>query len=198
MDRRYGMLIDLKRCTGCKACIVSCKQENDLPPKLDAVPGSIGFSYIRVDWVGPEGEYPDLSQYYLPVPCMHCVNAPCIETCPTQAIHRSVDGVVLINDGECTGCGECIEACPYEAISMDGELNIARKCNLCGHLIERDQQPACVSACNAGAIAFGNLSDRESEISRAIQEGGDQICILKPEMGTEPSVYYLKFAVQLK
>lgn len=187
------MLIDLNRCTGCKACIVACKQENDLPPRLDAPPGSKGFSYIRVDVVGPEGEYPDLSQYYLPVPCMHCANAPCMKACPTAAIYRRDDGLVLINAAECTRCEECLGACPYEAISIDAGEDIARKCTLCEHLIDRDQQPACVSACNAGAMTFGNLADGEAGISRAIREAGDKRYIFKREMGTDPSVYYIRF-----
>lgn len=193
MVRQYGMLIDLNRCTGCNACIIACKQENDLPPRLDAVPGSTGFSYIRVEVVGPEGEYPDLSQYYLPVPCMHCANPACLEICPTEAIYKRADGLVLINESECTGCEECLTACPYDAISMDGERNVARKCTLCAHLIDQGDQPACVRACNAGAIIFGNLADMESEISRDIKEAGDRSYVLKPEMGTEPSVYYVKF-----
>ncbi len=96
MERRFGMVMDLNRCTGCNACIVACKQENDLPPRWDATPGSLGYSFIRVDLIGPDGDYPNLSQYYLPSPCMHCARPPCVDSCPTDAIYRRQDGIVLI------------------------------------------------------------------------------------------------------
>jgi len=192
MVRKYGMVIDLNRCTGCNACIVACKQENDLPPSWDALPGSMGFSYVRVDVMGPEGEYPDLSLYYLPTLCMHCANPPCAEVCPTEAIYKREDGPVLINEKDCNGCKACLTACPYDVLSMDSEQGIAQKCTLCVHLIDQDHQPACAAACNAGAIIFGNVGDTKTEISRTIKEAGDNCLVLKPEMETGPSIYYLE------
>ena len=189
---QYGMLIDLKRCTGCNACIITCKQEHDLPPKIDALPGSIGLSYIRVLTVGPEGEYPDLSLYYHPMLCMHCANPPCIEACPTGAIYKREDGVVLIKEEECDGCEACLTACPYDALNMDGEQGIAKKCTFCAHLIDQGQQPACALACNAGAIIFGNLDDPDSELFQAIRAAGDDSFVIKPEAGTQPSIHYFK------
>lgn len=193
MNRQYGILFDLNKCTGCNACMVACKQENDLPPKFNALPGTEGLSYIRVECVGPEGAYPDLSMYYLPILCMHCVNPPCVEACPTEAIYKRKDGLVLINKEACNACEACLEACPYDAINMGNDQEVAQKCTMCEHLIERGEKPACVTACNGGAMIFGNLSETESDISQSIKKGGEGCFVLNPEKGTGPSIYYLGF-----
>ena len=98
MAGRYTMVIDLERCMGCGTCVVACKVENNIEEG----------SGIRVETKGglhrdtPEGEFPLLSMYYLPQPCMHCSHPPCLEACPFEAIYKRVDGIVLINEDECT------------------------------------------------------------------------------------------------
>ena len=170
MTTQCGILIDLNKCTGCNACIVACKQEFDLPPRMNALPGTKGFSFIRVECIGPEGEYPALSMYYQPILCMHCANPPCLEACLPEAIYKQSDGLVLIDSENCTACEACLEACPYDAVCLDSEQGVARKCNLCLHRILGSQHPACAAACNAGAIDFGNVADPASEISKTHRE----------------------------
>jgi len=165
--------------------------------KTTSLPGwtirPTGFSFIRMECVVPEGEYPDLSMYYLPKLCMHCTDPPCVEACPAEAIYKRTDGLVLIDKETCTGCEACIETCPYDAICIDVNQEIAQKCTLCEHLIDQGHQPACVAACNGGALVFGNLADMYSEISRSIGEAGESCFVLDPEMETQPSIYYLEF-----
>jgi len=186
------MFIDLDRCTGCNACVVVCKQEHDLPPRSDAVPGSKGLAYVQLLDLGPEGDYPHLSFYHVPVLCMHCSDPPCIEACPTDAIYKREDGLVLINEEACTGCGACPPVCPYDALNMDRDQGTAKKCTLCVHLIDQDQQPACAQACNSGAMIFGNLCDPYSRISKAVKAAGDMGFPLKPQRGTGPNIYYVR------
>ena len=186
------MLIDLNRCTGCNACIVACKQENDLPPRLNDLQGAKGFSFIRVECHGPEGEHPDLSMYYLPRLCMHCADPHCVEACSAEAIHKQADGLVLFDREKCIACEACLDACPYEAIFMDREQGVARKCTLCTHLIQQGKRPACVAACNAGAMLFGNVADPKSEISRTIKKHAGSCFVLKSELETGPSIHYLR------
>lgn len=184
------MLIDLNRCTGCGACVVACKKEYDLPPTLDSRPGTKGFSFIKVACIGPEGEYPELWMYHMPILCMHCENPPCLDSCPTEAIYRQADGLVLIDGQKCTACETCIETCPYDAVSLDSEQGVARKCTLCAHRRHRGQRPACAAACNAGAIVCGNITDPGSEISTAVKEGAGRCFVLKPELETGPTIRY--------
>lgn len=184
MNKRYGLVIDLDRCLGCQTCRIACKVENSL---------DIG-SGIRVDTIGgtyqdtPEGKYPNLSMYFLPVPCMHCGEAPCIEACPEEAIYKRQDGIVLIDEEKCNGCQLCIPACPYGALTYDDQRDVIVKCTLCNHRIDQGLEPFCVVMCEDGSIFFGDLNDPESEVSQLISQ--KNAYTLKPEAGTEPSVYY--------
>ena len=97
------MVIDLTRCMGCQACRVACKVENNTPQE-------IYWMYVFKKEVG---KYPNVNYIFMPRPCMHCRNAPCVEVCPTKARHKRKDGVVLTNYNICIGCKYCIAACPY-------------------------------------------------------------------------------------
>ena len=109
---RYGMVIDLSRCIGCRSCMVACKMHNSVPP---------GIWWHRVETVGskqhqvPVGKYPDVSASFLPVLCNHCENAPCIKVCPVGATWRDDDGIVQVDTERCIGCRYCMTACPYGA-----------------------------------------------------------------------------------
>ena len=101
----YGMLIDLKKCIGCHACAVACKEAHGTPPKVTR-------AHVEIEYVG---EYPDVRMTAYPMLCMHCENAPCVEVCPTGASFKREDGIVAINKDECIGCKSCMSACPYGA-----------------------------------------------------------------------------------
>lgn len=100
---RYGMVIDLSRCYGCRACMVACKVENNTPE-------AHFFMYVfRLE----EGVYPDTRMRFLPRPCMHCDNAPCVKVCPVGARYKREDGIVATDWDRCIGCQYCRVACPY-------------------------------------------------------------------------------------
>ena len=88
---RYGMVIDLKSCVGCMACTVACKAENQTRPGI--------FWNIVKDQ--EFGEYPMVTRVFLPMPCMHCKEAPCVNVCPTGASHRREDGIVIVDYDKC-------------------------------------------------------------------------------------------------
>ena len=100
---KYGMVIDLSRCYGCRACMTACKVENNTP-------GAHFWMYVfRLE----EGEYPDADVRFLPRPCMHCDNAPCVKVCPVGARYKRDDGLVAMDWERCIGCRYCEVACPY-------------------------------------------------------------------------------------
>lgn len=184
MDTRYGLLIDLKRCIGCHTCTMACKMEN----------GIADGSWIRVETVGgphmdtPSGKYPDLRMHYLPRVCNHCAQPRCIPACPTQAIVKRKDGIVLVQGEKCVGCGDCTKACPYQAPQVNPTMAVAQMCTLCFHRVQNDREPFCVRCCPTRALEFGNISDPDSPISKQILK--KSASVLNPEAGTKPSVFY--------
>lgn len=108
-QRRWVMVIDLQKCIGCKACTVSCNAENNLPP---------GVVYRPV-MEKEIGRFPDVRKVFLPRPCLHCENPPCVPVCPVTATWKREDGIVVIDYDICIGCRNCIAACPYNARTSD-------------------------------------------------------------------------------
>ena len=110
---RWGMVIDLDRCTACQACTIACRAENNVPfaEPEEAEKGRV-ISWNQV-MASREGEYPNVTETMIPRPCMHCDNPACIKVCPVQATYKNEEGVVLIDYNRCIGCRLCTVACPY-------------------------------------------------------------------------------------
>lgn len=100
---RFGMVIDLDRCTGCRACMVACKVENN------TTQASLWMYVFRYE----EGEFPNSRVWFMPRPCMHCENAPCVKVCPVGARYKRLDGLTATDYDRCIGCRYCEVACPY-------------------------------------------------------------------------------------
>jgi tetrathionate reductase subunit B len=183
--KRYGMLIDLRRCTGCQTCQMACKLENDVP---------LGVWRTWVKQI-EKGRFPNVSKSFLPALCNNCDNPSCVTVCPTKASVKRDDGIVTIDPHRCIGCRYCMAACPYGMRYIHPQKNIAEKCDWCIHLVEKGELPACVAACPTGALVFGDLNDPESEISKIISRNPVQS--LKPEMGNEPHVFYIALDIDV-
>lgn len=179
-QKHYVMAFDLERCTGCHACSVACKVENDVP---------LGNFRTKVYYYD-EGRYPTVRRHFLPTVCMQCKDAPCLQACPTKSISRGEDGIVRINPETCTGNGQCVEACPYGAIYVHPDTGQADKCDFCSHRLEVGMEPACVETCPGGTIIFGDVNDPNSPISRFRARFKQELTVLKPEENTEPAVQY--------
>jgi molybdopterin-containing oxidoreductase family iron-sulfur binding subunit len=106
---RYAMVIDLDRCMGCRACMEACKVENNTPQ------GAFWMYVFRFE----EGEFPNVRVWFLPRPCMHCDNAPCVKVCPVGARYKRTDGLVATDYDRCIGCRYCEVACPYGVNSFN-------------------------------------------------------------------------------
>ena len=190
------MVIDLKRCIGCYGCQIFCKTENATPP---------GILWSRVLFY-ESGNYPTVRKMPLPVLCMHCEAPTCVDVCPTGAGIKRPDGIVTIDSDKCTGCLNCLIACPYGARSFNwrnprpyiDEINpdfptrtrgVVEKCNFCAERLAQGLLPACVEACPEKALVFGNLEDPESELREIIRS--EHIIQRLPELGTKPNIYYV-------
>lgn len=160
---RWGMVIDLDKCTACQACTIACRAENNVPfaGEEQTRKGRAIFWNEVIPIV--EGKYPNISTTFIPRPCMHCENPPCVKVCPVGATYlREEDGLVMQNVHRCIGCRYCTVACPYGSRffnwfkpewpePMDNYLNpdvpkrftgVVEKCTFCIHRIENAKKEA--------------------------------------------------------
>jgi molybdopterin-containing oxidoreductase family iron-sulfur binding subunit len=185
---------------------MACKQANCTPP---------GVFWSRV-LRGEMGDYPNSVRQALPVLCMQCEEPDCMKVCPTGATYQTEDGIVRVDKNKCIGCKYCMMACPYGARYTVPEYKsyfpeglpisdyekycmkvweekrgsgVATKCDFCIDRRAEGREPACVQSCPANARVFGDLDDPASEISYLIKT--KRGFVLRPEVGTEPKVYYL-------
>ena len=200
-EKKLGLVIDLDSCVGCHACAVACKQWNDtgaLAPLSDKDPYGPEASGTWLNRVHSfeardgEGGF----ALHFPRSCLHCDNAPCVTVCPTGASYKRVaDGIVLVDEDLCIGCGLCAWACPYGAREMDEAQGVMKKCTLCAdridnqHLAPQDREPACVRTCPTGARHFGDLADPASAVSLLVA-ARDGVALM-PESGCAPTNRYL-------
>jgi Fe-S-cluster-containing dehydrogenase component len=201
-EKKLGLVIDLDTCVGCHACVISCKEWNTSnygAPLSDlnaygAEP--MGTFLNRVHSYEAKQDGKNAQTVHFPKSCLHCVDAPCVTVCPTGASYKRVeDGIVLVNEDSCIGCGLCAWACPYGARELDKAEGVMKKCTLCvdriynENLPEIDRTPACVRTCPAGARHFGDFADPDSNVSKLTAERGGME--LMPELGTKPVNRYL-------
>lgn len=185
--KRWAMVIDLRRCIGCMACICADKAEFDVP---------LGVWRTMVK-VKDTGHYPNTKRHFMPRLCNHCDNPPCVRNCPTGATYKHEDGFVLQRYERCIVCRTCIAACPYNArhvlpknrsgVKIGGVVD---KCTFCDHRVAKGLVPACVQTCLGRSRIFGDLNDPNSEVARLVAH--HTTMVLKPEKGTRPQVYYIK------
>lgn len=213
-QRKWVMVLDLRKCTGCKACSVACCSENNLSP-------GVLYRPVMEEEIG---KYPNVRKRFIPRPCLHCDNPPCVPVCPVTATYKRKDGIVVVDYDVCIGCRNCLVACPYNARTSDfGEffgdetpeimpyevrptyeyseiwkrepgkhnspIGNARKCHFCLHRIREGMLPACVTTCLGGATYFGDLNNPRSLVSELIAT--ERTLRLKEHLNTKPSVYYL-------
>lgn len=161
--RRWGMVIDLDRCTACGACTVACRQENNVPPSRPGPEhGGREIEWMSLLWQEAEGA--GGLPIALPFPCQHCAEAPCVKACPVGATLKSAEGITLQIWERCIGCRYCMVACPYgrrsfnwEEPRWDGTLvqllnpdvatrpaGVVEKCTFCHHRIRDAKQRAAL------------------------------------------------------
>jgi phenylacetyl-CoA:acceptor oxidoreductase subunit 1 len=216
---RWGMVINLAKCTRCHACVAACRVEHFMPLRVTR-PRLIAYEVDNIHGI-------DVSTY--PVRCNQCDDAPCVKACPTEATYKREDGIVAIDSDKCMGCRYCVIACPYQnrtfiskaknpgyfpghaqtGFEKKGkkiyphQVGTTDKCDFCAERIDRgkeqgltpgvdrDATPACVNTCQARAMTFGDLDDPNSEVSRLIRE--HQGFQLRTEFGTDPSIFYIDY-----
>lgn len=210
-QRQWVMVIDLRKCEGCitagapPACIEACNAAHFVPKeqqwlKLYQMESNVGY------------------HFFMPVPCMNCENAPCVNVCPVGASYHNREGIVLIDHERCIGCRMCMAACPYGARSFNWDqpenppgttfsnyspeypvphrVGTVTKCMLCAHHVVDGKLPACAQACPMYALYLGDLTADIAtngvevvKLSRFLAQ--NSAFRLKEELGTRPRVWYI-------
>ncbi len=171
---QYGFYVDSTKCTGCKACHVSCKDRqsneirNNSNPEGNALPALEGVTWRRVyeygggEWTkGNNGCFEqNVFAYYMSIGCNHCSEPVCVKACPTGAMHkRREDGLVHVASELCIGCESCARACPYDAPQIDRERKVMTKCDGCFERIAEGRKPVCVESCPLRALDFDTMDN---------------------------------------
>lgn len=185
---KWNLIIDIEKCEDCNNCFLACKDEhvdNDWPGY--AVPQPLhGQRWINI-MRRERGQYPVIDVAYLPVPCMHCDNAPCIKAARDEAVYKRDDGIVIIDPVKARGQKEIVKSCPYEAIWWNEETQISQKCTFCAHLMDDGwKAPRCVQACPTGALQV--MRGADAEMSKVIES--EKLDVWQPQYNTAPRVFY--------
>ena len=185
----YGMAFDYKLCINCHACEVACKEENGI---------DLGAKNHRL-WIEADGEIEkdfwnldrdDLD--FIQLQCQECEDAPCLKACPNEAIYRDKNGIVRLHKEKCDLSLLCMKACPYDARYINEKQHVTDKCIFCAdtRLARGENTTACQITCPAKLRYFGDLDDKNSEISKILRER--KYFTLKPEFETKPKLFYLE------
>ncbi len=156
----YAYLFDATRCIDCRACMVACSVENNIPNDK---------TRIWVSGIGLKGEYPNLERATMVAHCMHCEHPDCMSACPVGAYTKSPKGPVSYNPDVCIGCRYCMNACAFGVPHFDYDKGIVDgafidKCTMCPQRLEAGEEPACVATCPTDALEFG---ERDELIAKA-------------------------------
>ena len=217
----WGMVIDLDRCTGCQACVMACKAENNVP--------AVGDQEARreriISWMQvlteTDQEHPDGKTRFIPRPCLQCDDPPCTKVCPVYATYKNPEGIVAQIYARCIGCRFCMAACPYNAkyfnwyrYQKEGPgqnpdvsvrpKGVVEKCTFCHHRLQkarerahaekREMEPSeYVTACAEACPAQAIVFGDLSDSGSEVAKlaRSPRAFKLLEELGTKPKVIYL-------
>lgn len=176
-----AVLVDLRRCIGCRACQVACKRWND----REATATELN-SNPTLEWTNPSNLSPQTYTYvrfvktgsgdslkwnFAKIQCNHCIDPHCVNACPTTALIKTDDGPVVYRKELCIGCGYCINACPFDVPKFDEENKGIEKCTFCQERLEKGMEPACVQACPTDTLVLMDLNEAQSRATEAEASG---------------------------
>jgi Fe-S-cluster-containing dehydrogenase component len=186
--KTWHMIIDLSLCHDCNDCFLADKDEF---VENDFLPYSVGQPWYGQRWMNigrkERGQYPMVDIAYMPVPCLHCDDAPCIKDSPAGTVYKREDGLVIIDPVKAKGHPEILATCPYDVIYWNEEAQVAQKCTGCAHLLDDGwKDTRCSQVCPTGAIRL--VVAEEDEFAKLA--ASESLEVFKPELGAKPRVHY--------
>jgi len=205
----WGVGIDISKCIGCGLCARGCKMENKVPEEpffyRTWVEQYTVLNNGEVKVESPNGGIDGFDQsvpdedifktFFVPKMCNHCSKSPCTQVCPVGATFESPDGVALVDEKYCIGCGYCVQACPYGCRYIHPEKKTVDKCTLCYHRLQDGLAPVCMEVCPSKARIYGDLKDRDSELVKFLRDHDYQV--LKPHLNTGSKLFYNALSAEI-
>ncbi len=173
---KVAMLNDVTKCMACRGCQTACKQWNSLPAQKTRFTGSYEnppslspITWTRIMFREHEEEG-KVRWLFAKMHCMHCQNAPCVDACPSGAMHKTDIGTVTVDYEKCISCNYCVANCPFLVAQYDKNMGVARKCTFCYDRVTNGMQPACAATCPTNAIVFGARDEMVRMAQNRVQE----------------------------
>ncbi|WP_374721607.1 4Fe-4S dicluster domain-containing protein [Peribacillus tepidiphilus] len=205
----YVKFVDVTKCDGCRACMVACKNWNDLPAENEGFHGSYqshekltANTWNVITFMEQESKDGGFEWLFRHMSCLHCGQAACEKACPESAISHTEFGSVVIDADKCVGCGYCVQNCTFDVVKLatykdknGKEYRKAQKCTLCTDRLEEGLQPACVTSCHTDCLVFGDrekiLKEAEARLAK-VKDRFPNANIYNPEgIGGTTTVYLL-------
>jgi Fe-S-cluster-containing dehydrogenase component len=188
MSKKWNLIVDVALCDNCRLCFLAVKDEyvgNDFPGVSAAQP-VLGHTWLDIERK-ERGTYPIVEARFLPVMCNHCDDAPCLKAAKNGAVRKRSDGIVIIDPERSKGQQQIMQACPYDAIYWNEELQIPQAWPFDAHLLDEGwTRTRAQQACPMNV--FRTVCVEDEEMQRIQAEEGLEV--LRPELGTRPRVYY--------
>jgi len=194
----HGLLVDVVRCVGCRACQTKCKEANGKPPDVRALAGGTYDAPLDLNaqTLTVIRRWADEKQAgFVKAQCMHCVEPACVSVCMLGALHKGARGIVAYDVSKCVGCRYCQIACPFNVPKFEWAKAAPQivKCELCRHRAPEGKGPACAEVCPRDAVTSGKRGALLAEARRRLAErpGAYQPTIYGENDGGGTNVLYL-------